>query len=353
MEMTTGEGAEGAQAAMRCAGCGGKVAGSVLSRVLARLDVPPSEHVLIGLDQPDDAAVLQPPGGRPVTLTVDFFAAPLDDPYLVGRIAALNAASDIFALGGKPLAALAMITMPVGRPPAQEELLYQLLAGSLEEFRKMNATLIGGHTIEGPQLSVGFTVIADQGSRPPQTKGRLREGDQLVLTKPLGTGVLLAAHMRARCRAEWMETLLQTMLATNQTPAELIDEFDISGVTDVTGFGLAGHLLEMLEASDRAAILHLNAIGLLPGVEELIAQGVESTLAPANRAAEAAMEVSKEDAQSPRYQVLFDPQTSGGLLLGVAKDRIDELHQRLKSLSVQSTTIGEITPPNRARIVVE
>ena len=165
MPMTT-PAADSAAEQMRCLGCGGKVSGSVLSKVLSRLDIPPNEHVVVGLDAPDDAAVIRMPEGRPMTVTVDFFTAPFDDPYLVGRIAALNSASDIFAMGAHPRAALALATIPVGRPRQQEQLLYELLAGSMEEFRRMQTTLVGGHTIEGPQLTIGFTVLADQGNGP-------------------------------------------------------------------------------------------------------------------------------------------------------------------------------------------
>ena len=329
--------------AMRCAGCGGKVSGSVLSRVLARLDVPRSEHVLLGLEAPDDAAIVRPPDGRPMTVTADFFAAPLDDPYLVGRIAALNAASDLFALGAKPLAALALATIPVGQPRRQEQLLYELLAGSLHEWRAMDATLIGGHTIEGPRLTVGFTVLGDLSSGPPRTKGRLRIGDRLILTKPLGTGILLAAHMRALCRGEWMEELLRSMLTSNQQAASLIEEFDIAGLTDVTGFGLAGHLLEMLHASDVAAELSLDDLPLLLGTAECYDQGVESTLAPANRTVEAEIAVSEALRRRATYAALFDPQTSGGLLLGVPEAHLDRVLTRLAEQSdVPARVIGGV-----------
>jgi len=328
-------------AQMRCAGCGGKVGGSVLSRVLARLDVPASKHVLLGLDHPDDAAIVQPPGGRPVTLTVDFFAAPLDDPFVVGRLAALNAASDVFALGGQALAALAVATIPVGKPRQQEQLLYELLAGGLHEFRKMGATLVGGHTIEGPQLTIGYTVMADQGT--PRTKAGLRVGDQLILTKPLGTGILLAAHMQAKCRAPWMETLVASMVLSNQLAATLVDEFDIAGLTDVTGFGLGGHLLEMLNASDTACLLDVATIPLLPGTDALFQQNIESTLAPANRAAEMEIKVSESVRKSARYAALFDPQTCGGLLIGVRPESVPTIMARLSDQSdIIASVIGQV-----------
>jgi selenide,water dikinase len=329
---------------MRCAGCGGKVGGSVLSRVLERLEIPPSENVLLGLDTPDDAAIVRAPGNRPLTVTVDFFAAPLDDPYLVGRIAALNTASDVFALGAQPLAALASTTIPIGRPRQQEQLLFEVLAGGLAEFKAMGATLVGGHTIEGPQLTVGFTMLADSQQDKPLTKAGLRTGDKLVLTKPLGSGILLAAHMQARCDARWMDTLLPTMLLSNQHAAALVSEFDISGVTDVTGFGLASHLLEMLRASQLACELHLDAIPLLPGVNELAADGIESTLAPANRLAEGDMQTPESLRCSPAYAALFDPQTCGGLLLGVRESDVERVLKRLRGQSdVPAVVIGDVT----------
>lgn len=328
---------------MRCAGCGGKVGGSVLSNVLSRLEVPTNDNVLLGLDAPDDAAIVRSPEGRPMTVTVDFFAAPLDDPYIVGRIAALNAASDAFALGAKPFAALASLTVPIGKPRKQEQLLYEVLAGALHEFRQMGATLVGGHTIEGPQLTVGFTMLADQGADAPLTKAGLRSGDRLVLTKPLGTGVLLAAHMQAKCNAPWMDKLLPTMLLSNQRAATLVDEFDISGLTDVTGFGLAGHLLEMLRASNVSAQLDLARVPLLPGVDELVNQGLESTLSPANRHVESSIRVTELQRRDSRYTALFDPQTCGGLLLGVRESLVDAVLARLQSMSdVPAAVIGQV-----------
>jgi selenide,water dikinase len=309
---------------------------------LARLDIPRSEHVLLGLDRPDDAAVIRPPDGRPVTLTTDFFAAPLDDAYTVGRIAAINAASDVFAMGAKPIAALAMATIPPGPARQQEQYLYELLAGGLREFRAMGATLVGGHTIEGPQLTIGYTVVADQGSETALTKGRLRVGDLLVLTKPLGTGVLLAAHMRAMCRAAWMQPLLDCMLGSNQRAAEAAAELGVMAITDITGFGLAGHMLEMLRASDLAAELDLAQVPLLPGAAELIGQGVESTLAPGNRDIENEIHTTVPPSEAA-YQALFDPQTSGGLLIGIAPTNAEKMLARLAEASdLPAAIIGRV-----------
>lgn len=327
---------------MRCTGCGGKVGGSVLSRVLRRLDIPRHEHVELGLESPDDAAVIRLPAGAALNATVDFFAAPFDDPFTVGRLSALHAASDCFATGAKPVGALASVTIPVGTARQQEELLYELLSGALQELSAMGATLIGGHTIEGPQLTIGFTMLAEQ-TGVPRTKGQLRVGDLLVLTKPLGVGVLLAAHAQAKCPAGWFQSLVRTMLISNQAAANLCDEFDIRGLTDITGFGLAGHLLEMLRASNLAAELSLSSIPLLDGVLELLAEGIESTLAAANRDAEVDIDEDESISRSPRYAALFDPQTCGGLLMGVPAQFVDEVLTRLaKQSPVPATVIGRV-----------
>jgi len=328
---------------MRCTGCGGKVGGSVLSRVLHRLDVPQNEHVIVGLDEPDDAAVVQSPGGRPMTVTADFFTAPVDDPYIVGRIAALNSASDVFAIGAKPLAALAIITIPFGTPRRQEQVLYETLAGSMHEFRQMDCSLVGGHTIEGPNLTVGYTVLADQGTDKPRMKSLVRPGDKLVLTKPLGSGILLAAHMQALCKADWMAELNETMLLSNQLAASLVDRFDIAGLTDVTGFGLAGHLIEMLKPSKLSAKLSMDATPLIAGTAEMLASGIESTLAPANKDNEAFVRCPESLRSRPEFTALFDPQTCGGLLLGVAESEVPKLLRELQSQSnITAAVIGEV-----------
>ena len=353
---------------MRCAGCGGKIGSSILSRALARLEVPPSDDVLVGLAEPDDVAVIQPRGGKPIATTVDFFAAPLDDPYLVGRMAALHAVSDVLAKGARPIAALAMATLPLGSPRKQEQLLYEFLAGGLAELKPLGATLAGGHTIEGPQFTVGFTILASQ-DRPARTKGGLQAGDKLILTKPLGTGVLLAAHMQARLKAEWYQPLLDAMLRSNQPAAELLDKYDVLAATDVTGFGLAGHLLEMLRAADLAAEIDLASVPLLPGAAELFKEGLESTLAPENRGVEAEMDISqsltlmgwiggldavavwgekREDVshwlrEHAAFAALFDPQTCGGLLIATTAEQTESLMKELKQVGdARAAVVGSV-----------
>lgn len=333
----------GPAAQMRCTGCGGKVAGGVLSAVLPRLPQPNAPHVLLGLGKPDDAAIIAPPGDRPVALTADFFTAFCDDPYLVGRVTAIHAATDLAAIGARSQTALALATIPQGPPAQQEELLFQLLSGATQELNRMGCTLVGGHTIEGPQTTLGFTLLGSLAAPQPLAKSGLRPGDALVLTKPLGVGVLLAALAQARCRAEWYTAMIENMLADDGRLVELFQTLDIQGVTDVTGFGLAGHLLEMLRASDTAAEIRLADVPLLPGAEQLLAQGLESTLAPANRQVQPELDAAPSLARQPRFAALFDPQTSGGLLLGVPARQVNDcLAELARCGAVAACVIGHV-----------
>ena len=305
---------------MRCLGCGGKVGGSLLSRALANLDIQASPEVLVGLNAPDDAAILKLAGDHPITVTTDFFASPISDHYLAGRIAALNALSDVWTMGARPVAALAIAILPFGPERAQEQVLTELMAGSVQELDAAGATLVGGHTIEGPRTSFGFTIVADQ-HRHPTTKADARADQLLVLTKPLGSGVLLAAHMQSKCTAGSMKALERTLLQSNQPAAESALSAGASALTDVTGFGLAGHLLEMLTASQLSAELELASIPLIFGVDELLSEGIESTLAPANRHVEVAIDVAPAHHASSPYLALFDPQTNGGILYSIDASR--------------------------------
>ncbi|MEM8678959.1 MAG: selenide, water dikinase SelD, partial [Planctomycetota bacterium] len=305
-------------------------------------------EVLVGLDAPDDAAVLNMPP-NPITVTTDFFTSPLADHYLVGRIAALNALSDVWAMGARPVAALTIAILPEGTPQAQQRVMRDLLQGGVEELQRADATLVGGHTIEGDQTSLGFTIVADQGPHPPSTKRGLQVGDRLVLTKPLGTGALLAANMDAACTATWMKGLIRTLLTSNQAAAELALRLGCHAMTDVTGFGLVGHLGEMLRASECGAEIQLDALPLLEGFTECVQMGYESTLAPANRTIEGTLVVSEAAQRRPEYAALFDPQTNGGLLLGVAAADWPELARQAGDVMLRP--IGVVT--DTSQIVVE
>ena len=326
---------------MRCLGCGGKIGSKLLGEVLKELEVPAHEDVIIGLENPDDAAVIRTHGGQ-VTVTTDFFASPMDDPYLVGQIALLNSASDCCVMGAQPTSALAIVQLPLGHPRAQLQVMRELMAGSVAELKKMNATIVGGHSIEGPRLTAGFTVLGRQ-LTDPKTKGMLEVGDLLVSTKPLGTGVLLAALMQGLLPGKSYLPLVNTMLLSNYIAIRLIQDYQISAITDVTGFGMAGHLAEMLKASGKSATIRMDEVRLLPGCQALIDAGIESTLAPDNRLVTDKVQFIG-DAALPANAALFDPQTSGGLLFGIAESRLPEVLDFLGHEGFEETcVIGEVT----------
>jgi selenide,water dikinase len=329
---------------MRCFGCGSKIGANILSAALERLHLPPDGRTKLGLESPDDATVLDRNAAPVDVLSVDFFPAFMDDPYLVGRIAVLNSLSDLWAMGSEPLGAMAIVTLPAGSPTQQTEMLYQLLAGGVRELTAAGATLWGGHTTEGPELTVGYTVAGKLDGRAPFTKGNLKPGDRLILTKPIGTATLLAAQRQGLCRAHWFEAMLESMLRSNAAAAQLARTFNVHAVTDVTGFGLAGHLLEMLDASRVSAKLSLGALPLLAGFAELNASGIRSSLDPANRASESRCRLARPElATRPEYHALFDPQTSGGLLIAVPADRAAEFVKNLQAIGIPAAVeIGEV-----------
>ena len=336
-----------ADEAMRCLGCGGKVGARALSQALARLHLPADPHASIALSAPDDATVLDLSRGAADVLSVDFFRAFLDDPYLVGRIAAINALSDVWAMGAAPRGGLAIVTVPVGAERAQSELLYQVLAGMVRELSSAGAALWGGHTIEGSELTVGLSVAGDLGGRAPCQKGSLKPGDRLILTRPLGTGILLVGKQRGLARAEWIDAMLATMLRSNARSAEVALCHGVSAMTDVTGFGLAGHLTEMLSASGVSARLDVSRIPMLNGVRELLATGLKSTLADSNR--ELAASVATNEG-NPEWGVLYDPQTSGGLLIGAAAERAPALIAALVAAGEFAVEIGEVTQAGEGQL---
>src|SRR5690348_8838965 len=262
---------------MRCGGCAAKVPAAVLGRVIGRLHPATSSAVAIGLDSPDDAALLSFPGAPPLLQTVDFFRAMVSDPYLFGRIAATHALGDIYAMGGVPETALAIATLPPSRPAIVEHDLFHMLKGGTEVLEAAGAVLVGGHSAEGAELGLGFAVTGR--TRPGRLlrKGGLRPGDRLLLTKPLGTGVILAAEMRRLAPARIVTAAIETMLQSAASASACLASYGATACTDVTGFGLLGHLLEMLTASGADARLDPNRIPALDGAMPLLHEGLASS----------------------------------------------------------------------------
>jgi len=309
--------------AMRCGGCGAKVGSTVLTRVMQRLPVSGREDVVLGIDAPDDATVLAVPEGRLLVQSVDYFRAFIDDTYTFGRIAANHALGDLFAMGAEPQSALAIATVPYGRERVVEESLYELLAGALSVLGPSGAVLAGGHSSEGAELAFGLTVNGLVDPDRIWRKGGMRPGDVLVLTKPVGTGTLFAADMRRKAKGRWIDQAIESMCVSNQQAGDVLRRHGATACTDVTGFGLLGHLLEMTRASDVDAVLDIDAIPMLDGAAETVAAGILSSLQPANLRLRRGVADLENAARHPHFPLLFDPQTAGGLLASVPADRAD------------------------------
>ncbi len=320
-----------------CGGCAAKVGPGELARALGRLDVREDASVELGLAHPDDAAVVRTPSGDRVGLTIDAFTAFCDDPWLVGRVAAANAINDLYVKGMEPRWALAVVGIP--DDGATEETLFQVMHGARVTLDGAGVTLVGGHTLRTDVLQVGFSVTG-VAEGPIRALGGLAPGQSLVLTRALGTGVLFFAHAAGRARGEWVRAALARLVRTHREAAAIAGRFGATAATDVTGFGLAGHLAEMLRESGVGATLSLAALPVLPGVEALLRQGVRSTFHAQNTHARRFLAGAVPD--DVRVELLFDPQTAGGVLFGVPGDGADVVAALHAAGDTDATVIGRV-----------
>ncbi len=392
--------AQAAQA-MRCGGCAAKVGAGVLARALGGLQTLKSADVLIGLSAPDDAALVRIPAGKAQVQTVDFFRAFIDDPYRFGQIAANHALGDIFAMGAAPHTATAIAVVPPGLDRQTQSLLSQLMAGAVQVLNAAGCALVGGHSGEGPELSLGFAINGlvdmDAQGQPVQLmrKTGAMVGDALILTKALGTGTLFAAHAQGRARGRWVEAALDSMAQSSQGAARTLAQFGASACTDVTGFGLLGHLVEMLQTKRLGAQLDIASLPLLDGALASMDAGIFSSLhssnaqqgsaiagrpqkseqeagmgadadlgaslyksvhpSPSTGASSAAAagptaklgaheaELSAAQVLRLRRELLFDPQTAGGLLASVPREQAQACVQALRAQGyAQCALIGRV-----------
>ncbi|WP_396430657.1 selenide, water dikinase SelD [Limnohabitans sp.] len=337
--------------AMRCGGCGAKVGANVLSRALGSLKPVERADVLIGLHAPDDAAVVRVPPGMAMVHTVDFFRAFIDDPYLFGKVAANHALGDIFAMGAEAQTATAVVTVPPGLESKVEDLLMQMMGGAIEVLNAAGCALVGGHTGEGHELALGFAIngLIDEKMDGLMRKGGMQPGDVLLLTKPIGTGTLFAAHARHAAKGRWIDAALQSMVQSNQLGAQVLRTHGATACTDLTGFGLLGHLVEMTRPSGVDAELQMSTLPLLDGAVECVKAGIVSSLQPANVRLRRALRNADEFVHDPRYPLLFDPQTAGGLLASVPAAQAQACVQALQAAGyVHTAIIGRITVQGEA-----
>jgi selenide, water dikinase len=317
--------------------------------VLGKLARQHDPNVLVGFDHADDAGVYQIAPDQALVQTVDFFTPIVDDPYTFGQIAATNALSDVYAMGGRPLTSLALVCFP---EKADLDVLERILAGGLSKMVEAGCTVIGGHSIRDDETKFGYSVtglvhpkkfLANSGARP---------GDSLVLTKPLGTGVIATAIKNGRAELEWVDAAVRSMTTLNKEAAELIGKRDyrVHAMTDVTGFGLIGHAREMALASNVGIRFFSHDIPILPGALDCIRAGHVPGGLKANR--EFAECVVSYDAaiREDIKTLLFDPQTAGGLLISIAEDDCKGFAVELQAAGIPARVVGNVTESHRPLI---
>ena len=320
--------------------------------MLGKLARQQDPNVLVGFDFADDAGVYQIAPDIALVQTVDFFTPIVDDPYTFGQIAAVNALSDVYAMGGRPLSSLALVCFP---EKGDLDVLEQILAGGLSKMVEAGCTVIGGHSIRDEEMKFGYSVtgtirpqrvLANRGAQP---------GDALLLTKALGTGVISTAIKRGKAEPAWLDAAVCSMTTLNKAAAEVITDgwrFAVHALTDITGFGLVVHAHEMAQASSVSLRLHASAVPLLAGALECVHAGYIPGGLKANREF-AECRVTYEDGIPDDVRtMLFDPQTAGGLLISVAAKDATDLQRALAAAGVPAARIGEVLAPAKPPIRV-
>ncbi len=320
--------------------------------MLGKLARQHDPNVLVGFDHADDAGVYQIAPDQALVQTVDFFTPVVDDPYIFGQIAATNALSDVYAMGGNPLTSLALVCFP---EKADLDILERILAGGLSKMVEAGCTVIGGHSIRDDETKFGYAVTGLVHPKKVLANSGAKPGDSIFLTKALGTGVISTAIKKSKAEPEWIDAAIQSMTTLNKQAAELIvrNEHRVHAMTDITGFGLIGHAREMAMASDVSLRLHANRIPLLAGALQCVRAGyIPGGLKNNRDFAECVVDYEDGVPEDVRA-LLFDPQTAGGLLISAAPEDSALLTQSLNGAGVPAIQIGEVLVRTKPLITVE
>jgi len=303
--------------------------------------------LLVGLADPDDAAVWRLSDEQAIVVTTDFFTPVVDTPYEYGSIAAANSLSDVYAMGGKPFLALNVAALPDNLP---NEISSEILRGGAEKAREAGVVIAGGHTVKDKEPKYGLVVIGFVHPQKIMGKGGLKNGDILVLTKPLGMGVTTTALKREKAQAEHIEEVIKWMSELNKSASELAVEFALRGGTDITGFGLLGHGLEMADASGLSLHINFSKLPFLSGAREYANQGIFPGGAFDNKMHFEKQVRFNSGINEASQMLMFDPQTSGGLLLGVSPEKIDEFKKRAEEANQPVWIIGDVRSGQRVEV---
>jgi len=306
----------------------------------------------VGLDRADDAGVYKVTDDIAIIQTVDFFTPIVDDPYWFGQIAAANALSDVYAMGGVPKTAMNLVAFPL--KDMEIAVLRQIIQGGLDKLREAGVALIGGHSLEDSELKYGLSVTGFIHPDRVLTKGGLQEGDRLILTKPLGTGIINTAIKGGLASEEIIDTVTRLMATLNRGAADVMNQYPVHACTDITGFGLIGHLAEMIADTGIGIRLKSERIPIIPEALEYARIGLVPAGAYNNREFRESMTEFGPSVDRLTQDVLFDPQTSGGLLICVDRGKADELLHNLKREGIEkAAVIGEVVSGPKETIVVD
>jgi selenide, water dikinase len=317
--------------------------------VLGKLARQHDPNVLVGFDTADDAGVYRISSELALVQTVDFFTPIVDDPFTFGQIAATNSLSDVYAMGGRPMSALAMVCFP---EKADLEILGQILAGGLSKMMEAKCTVIGGHSVRDPEIKFGYAVTGAVHPERVLTNANAQVLDSLILTKPLGTGVISTAIKKGEAKPAWIDAAVKSMTTLNMAGIEAAKDFRVHSATDITGFGLIGHLREMAMGSAVSIRLHAGNVPLLDGALDCVRAGFVPGGLKANREFAECTVGYEGDIPEEIKTILFDPQTAGGLLLSVAAEDARPLLDKLLATGVPAALIGEVFPTGKPLIQV-
>ena len=323
----------------KCAGCGAKVGAGVLAKLLEDIKVHHDPNLLVGFDKSDDASVYKVSDDLALVQTVDFFPPIADDPYLFGQIAATNALSDVYAMGGEPKLCLNIMAIPKDMP---KEAVHELLKGGYDKVYEAGALITGGHSILDDEPKYGLAVTGFVHPEKMLTNSGAKPGDVLFFTKPLGTGIVTSAAKADLVSHETMDKVMEMMTTLNKSARDVMVKYRIHACTDVTGFGMLGHLYEVAKGSDVQITLDVNAIDLLPEALELARMGILPEGMYRNRSF-AQEAVDEGDVELAKQDMLYDPQTAGGLVMACHPEDAEALFAELKKAVPSAQKIGTVT----------
>lgn len=333
-------------------GCASKINQNDLKKVLAELPEITDPRVLVSTNTCDDAGVYKVNNKLALVQSVDVFTPVVDDPYMFGQIAAANSVSDLYAMGGKPLTALSIIGFPI--ETLSHNVMNKIILGGMDKMKEAGAVILGGHSIKDNEIKFGFAVTGMINPSKIITNDKAKPGDILVLTKPIGTGIISFARQLGKASDSAVMAISQSMAELNKVPAEVLEEMGVKTATDITGFGLLGHLCEIVHQSGVTAEIYANQVPIFDEVLDSLQKGMISGAIERNREYASQFVSIAEDVGEELEAVLYDPQTSGGLLMAIEEKKVDSFLSRLRKRGVEhATIIGKIVSKSEGKILVK